>query len=104
MQARRASLLACLALLAVACSNPPPKPPETTPTRRSLSVRDAFIRANPCPVTGSSARAPCPGWQIDHIVPLCAGGPDELSYLRWLRTEEHARKTTEDRRTCRRSR
>ena len=42
---------------------------------RSRAERAAFQRANPCPVNGARA-GPCPGWQIDHIQPLCAHGRD----------------------------
>jgi len=42
---------------------------------RSSSAVTAFKRANPCPVNGAM-RGPCPGHEVDHIEPLCAGGPD----------------------------
>lgn len=50
---------------------------------RSSAVRTAFLRAHPCPVTGSST-GPCDGWQVDHVIPLACGGCDAVSNLQWL--------------------
>lgn len=55
---------------------------------RSAAVVRAFKCAHPCPATGLATGA-CPGWQVDHVVPLCCGGADEPSNLRWLTTEQH---------------
>lgn len=68
---------------------------------RDWRQRKAFTREHPCPVTGKRSGA-CPGWQVDHIVALCAGGPDEPSNMQWLRVEDHRIKTRGDRATCRR--
>jgi hypothetical protein len=50
---------------------------------RSGSVLRAFQRIHPCPVTGSGV-GPCPGWAIDHIIPLACGGCDDIHNLQWL--------------------
>jgi hypothetical protein len=42
---------------------------------RDSGVRKAFQRGHPCPSTGRKTGA-CPGYVVDHIRPLCAGGPD----------------------------
>ena len=70
---------------------------------RSMAERAAFIRANPCPATGLR-RGTCPGYQVDHTIPLCAGGPDLRSNMFWLTVEEHRFKTFVDVRECRKLR
>lgn len=67
---------------------------------RSAAVRAEFRKANPCPSTGRLTGA-CPGWQIDHMHPLCSGGVDQLDNLNWIRTEDHKRKTRQDVKACR---
>lgn len=47
------------------------------------------------------ARGACPGWQIDHITPLCSGGADRPVNMQWLTVEQHKAKTREDVRICR---
>ena len=68
---------------------------------RSSAERAKFIRHSPCPSTGLH-RGSCPGWEVDHIVPLCAGGADRTSNMQWLTVSDHRKKTTIDRRVCRR--
>lgn len=70
---------------------------------RSRAERAAFQRQEPCPSTGLR-RGPCPGFEVDHAIPLCAGGRDHRANLHWLRTEDHAFKTRIDVRECRRAR
>jgi hypothetical protein len=67
---------------------------------RSRVERAAFQRENPCPSTGKP-RGPCPGWQVDHRVSLCASGADTRGNMQWLRVEEHRRKTPKDVGECR---
>jgi hypothetical protein len=69
---------------------------------RSAAVRAEFQRLQPCPSTGL-ARGACPGWQVDHAVPLCLGGPavDVATNLRWMPVEDHRVKTRQDLRDCR---
>jgi len=55
--------------------------------QRSQAVRHAFARLEACPSTGQN-RLPCPGWRIDHIVPLKRCGPDTLPNLQWLTIED----------------
>ncbi len=66
---------------------------------RDPNVRNRFQKENPCPVNGKH-RGPCPGYHIDHIKPLCAGGKDRLSNMQWLAIEQHGHKTKADRRAC----
>lgn len=50
---------------------------------RSAAVLAAFRRAHPCPVTGLLSGS-CPGWELDHVIPLVCGGCDSVSNLQWL--------------------
>lgn len=67
---------------------------------RSSTARTEFKKSNPCPATGRT-RLPCPGYQIDHVAPLCAGGADHRSNMQWLTIEAHRAKTRWDVRACR---
>lgn len=66
---------------------------------RSRALLREFQRLNPCPSTGER-RGACPGWQIDHQQPLCAGGPDAIANLQWLTLSDHAAKTRKDVAAC----
>lgn len=52
------------------------------PPARNPATARAFRRANPCPATGRTSGA-CPGWVVDHRIPLCAGGPDDPRNMAW---------------------
>lgn len=78
-------------------------PPSWAGPPRSKAVIAQFKRANPCPVNGAT-RGACPGWQVDHVQPLCAGGPDATANLQWLTVADHKAKTRLDRLLCARSR
>lgn len=68
---------------------------------RSAAAVAEFKRENPCPATGKP-RGACPGWQIDHITPLCAGGADLASNMAWAAVKDHKVKTKLDQAMCRR--
>ena len=55
-------------------------------TRNPQVTRD-FQRMHPCPSTGSPYGY-CPGYIKDHIVPLCAGGPDAVTNMQWQTTHD----------------
>ena len=49
---------------------------------RSSSAVTAFKKANHCPANGK-ASGPCPGYIVDHVIPLCACGEDKPSNMQW---------------------
>jgi hypothetical protein len=68
--------------------------------KRSSKAKAAFQRSNPCPVNGAT-RGRCPNHDIDHIEPLCAGGPDVPGNMQWITLEAHREKTQLDLHRCR---
>lgn len=66
---------------------------------RSTSARYAFVKANPCPATGKP-RGACPGYVVDHIKPLCAGGADHPSNMQWQTVAEAKIKDKEEIKMC----
>ena len=67
---------------------------------RSHKVLREFVSQRACPSTGKH-RLPCPGWQIDHRIPLKCHGADSLENLQWLTIEEHKAKTKREAKECR---
>jgi 5-methylcytosine-specific restriction endonuclease McrA len=55
--------------------------------RRSSSARHAFRELHPCPATGLTAGS-CPGYVVDHVVPLKRGGADSPENMQWQSTAE----------------
>lgn len=53
---------------------------------RSSAVLVAFKRMYPCPSTGERSGA-CPGWNINHTIPLSQGGCDAVYNLDWMPVE-----------------
>lgn len=51
--------------------------------KRSAAVLRAFQQVHPCPSTGST-RGACPGWAMNHVIPLACGGCDSVSNLDWM--------------------
>ncbi len=90
-------LLAMLTILIVGCATAYPQSAfeETRrcpgPIKRTVDgsilrradVLIAFRNLYPCPETGRSTGA-CPGWAIDHVIPLAVGGCDAVRNLQWL--------------------
>ena len=64
--------------------------PASVSAREPKQVR-AFRYINPCPATAKTAGA-CPGWVVDHIVPLCLGGADVPANMQWQDREASLRK------------
>lgn len=74
--------------------------PALARTRRSAAQRAAFVSVHHCPSTGR-ARGPCPGYVVDHVVPLCAGGPDRPGNMQWQTVEDAKTKDRAERALCR---
>lgn len=68
--------------------------------KRSASEVREFRQANECPATGR-AKGRCPGYEVDHIVALCLGGPDTVKNMQWLAVKTHKAKTRVDVKQCR---
>lgn len=49
---------------------------------RSGSERRRFQNWRPCPATGKPAGA-CPGYTVDHVIPLKRGGADTAENMQW---------------------
>lgn len=67
--------------------------------RSSAAVRE-FKRLAPCPETGKS-RGSCPGWIVDHIIPLCAGGADAPGNMQWQTVADAKAKDRDEHAQCR---
>ncbi len=50
---------------------------------RSAGELARFRSIYPCPATKRN-RGACPGWAIDHVIPLVCGGCDAVVNLQWL--------------------
>ena len=57
--------------------------------KRSETAKRDFERHHPCPSTEKTSGA-CPGYVIDHVVPLKRGGADAPANMQW-QTEEAAK-------------
>lgn len=76
--------------------------PPSYAVERSGAARAAFQRNSPCPANGH-LRGPCPGYQVDHIIPLKCGGPDYMDNMQWLTIEDHKIKTASESLKCRKA-
>lgn len=66
---------------------------------RSRAQRSAFARAHPCPATGRPAGA-CPGYVVDHVIPLACGGADLPLNMQWQTVAEGKAKDRWERKAC----
>lgn len=88
---RFSAALLCIALCFSAESRPV----------RSHQARAEFQAANPCPSTGKT-RGSCPGWIVDHVEPICAGGADRPENMAWQTVADAKVKDRAERAQCRR--
>lgn len=72
----------------------------TAANARSAAERMEFHRSIPCPSTGE-LHGKCPGYVVDHIVPLCAGGADKSSNMQWQELVASKAKDKQEWRQCR---
>jgi hypothetical protein len=84
----RAVLFACMLLFTLASG-----------ARERLQVA-AFRKGHACPSTAQHHGA-CPGFEVDHVRPLCSGGEDRPSNMQWISVADHRFKTLVDVRECR---
>lgn len=82
-----------LPLIVAVCAMPAQAMP------RSKAARAEFVRSHPCPATGHK-RGACPGYVVDHVVPLCAGGPDHHTNMQWQTVAAAKAKDREEARQC----
>lgn len=85
--------LAVILLAVVTYCNPAPA------TERDPKQRQQFHSQHACPSTGKYKGA-CPGFEVDHKVPLAAGGADRPGNMQWLSKSQHKAKTARERRNC----
>src|SRR5207302_639301 len=69
-------------------------------THRDAHQRALFIKSHPCPANGKT-RGACPGYVVDHIKPLCAGGPDRPPNMQWQTVAEAKKKDRLEAQECR---
>ncbi len=68
-------------------------------TNRDPHQRVAFMKQHPCPKTGKTYGA-CKGFVVDHVIPLCAGGPDLPSNMQWQTRAQARVKDRQERKQC----
>jgi hypothetical protein len=51
--------------------------------KRSSKAITSFQKIHPCPSTGLYSGS-CPGWSVDHVIPLACGGIDAVYNMQWL--------------------
>ena len=73
--------------------------PAAAAVERSAAQKRAFMRAHPCPATGKTSGR-CPGYVVDHVKPLCAGGADRPRNMQWQTLAESKKKDIQERRLC----
>lgn len=64
----------------------PPQRDAEGKIKRSTKIINAFKKVHPCPSNGM-IHGPCPGWSIDHVIPLACGGCDAIINMQWLPRE-----------------
>ena len=72
-------------------------------THRDPSQRVAFVQQHPCPANGKT-RGFCPGYVVDHVEPLCAGGRDHPTNMQWQTVADAKAKDRIEKVECQRMR
>ena len=66
---------------------------------RSQKAKAQFKQLYPCPATGRT-KGSCPGYIIDHIIPLACDGADSPENMQWQTKSEAKQKDKWERRGC----
>ncbi len=74
-----------------------PKPTPRDRSRRAQARRLRYLRRNPLCVACLAQGRAVPAAELDHVVPLHKGGPDEEANLQGLCAPCHAEKSLADR-------
>ena len=61
--------------------------------------KELFVKKYACPVNGKHTQL-CPGWVVNYVKPLCAGGPDRITNLQWQTVATAKRKEREAQKMC----
>lgn len=67
---------------------------------RNPETVSEFRKSAPCPATGKYTGA-CPGYVVDHMYPLCAGGKDHPLNMQWQDKQSSYAKDRLERELCR---
>jgi hypothetical protein len=59
--------------------------------KRDPAMRTLFLKQNPCPSTHKNYGS-CPGYIVDHVIPLKRGGPDRPDNMQWQTVEDAKQK------------
>jgi hypothetical protein len=86
-----------IALIVLTTTSPP-----TLAAPRSAAARLEFQRHNLWPSTGER-RGACPGFIIDHVILLCAGGADTPAHMPWQTVANAKAKDREEQSQCRKA-
>lgn len=90
MRALAGAVVLGVAVALAACAGAP---------ARSGVAKRAFAREVACPATGLHA-LPCPGYVVDHVVPLACGGADAPPNMQWQTVPEARAKDRWERSGC----
>lgn len=66
---------------------------------RSEKANSLFKQMHPCPSTGR-VKGSCPGYIIDHIIPLACDGADDPQNMQWQTKADAKLKDKWERRDC----
>jgi hypothetical protein len=89
-------LIVLLLCVLIGCEAEHKRPPRL---KRSQNAVRQFKREHPCPANGHR-KGPCPGYVVDHIIPLACGGKDAPTNMQWQTVEEAKLKDKWERKGC----
>jgi len=96
MASRAHAVVLASAFLALALASP------TAARARDPEQRALFVQKHPCPTNGKTGGV-CSGYVVNHVVPLCSGGMDRPSNMRWQPVAETQPGVREKHKLCHRT-